>query len=951
MPMSPFFFPIQDYMDVVFFIYGLSFIAMALVILAQPREESRYELANLVWLLAVFGIIHGILEWMDLWTLIRGATLKLWKTIFLLLSFGFLFEFGRRLMQAVCKKMPSCPNFIGMLLGKPIYSLVALGFLVELLMVPDWMLATQIASRHFLGFTGSTLAGLGFLLFFKTAMSNGQDQRSPWQKKYFILAAIAFLLYGFMGGLVVPPADVFPANIVNYSWFLSTFQLPVQLFRAACAVMAAVAVGNILRIFHAEGRKKLQTALALADERSRELKQSEAQLREIAAAMGEALYVIDGKGRITFTNHEAQVLLGWTAEELLDQDAHRLFHFKKANNEPYPSEDCEIRKVVHSGQTYRSEEEVFWRKDGSRLDVAVCSKPLIREGVIVSSVTAFSDITERKKAESALKAAKGYAENLINTANAMVVELDVEGKVKVFNPAAEMITGYTLAELQGRNWFETIVPRDRYPEVWAMFERLPAGELLKRFENPILTKSGEERHIVWQNSEVRENGQIIGVVTFGIDITERKRAEEALRDQKEFLNAILESEPECVKVLSADGKLLQMNQAGLAMLEVDSIEEAQHEGLNGFILPEYHDAFSALSGRVFQGEPGTLKFPVKGARGTLRWLETHATPLRDAKGGVAALVGVTRDITERKRAEEALRESEEKFRLISTSAKDAIVIIGQAEEIAYWNPAAENIFGFKADEALGQNLHHLIAPPRHHDDSRCGFEHFSMSGEGALIGKTLEMTALRKNGEEFPIELSISAMRMEGKWQALGIIRDVTERKKTEEQIRQLAFYDALTNLPNRRMLIDRLRQTLAQAKRYQRAVAVMFLDLDRFKLINDTLGHDVGDELLKEVATRLNVCVRSGDTVSRQGGDEFVIVLAEVAHSQDAALVAEKILGMLAQPIFVNGHELQITTSIGIALFPVNGTDDAQELMKKADTAMYAAKEAGRNGYRFYQN
>ena len=551
----------------------------------------------------------------------------------------------------------------------------------------------------------------------------------------------------------------------------------------------------------------------------------------------------------------------------MNQDAHQLFHSKKANNEPYPSESCEIRRVVHSGQTYRSEEEVFWRKDGSRLDVAVCSKPLIREGKIVSSVTAFSDITVRKNAETALKAAKGYAENLINTANAMVVELDVEGKVKVFNPAAEMITGYTLAELQGRNWFETIVPRDRYPEVWAMFERLPAGELLKRFENPILTKSGEERHIVWQNSEVRENDQIIGLVTFGIDITERKRAEETLRDQKEFLNAILESEPECVKVLSADGKLLQMNQAGLAMLEVDSIEEAQHEGLIGFILPEYRDTFLALGRRVFRGKPGTLKFPVMGARGTLRWLETHATPLRDAKGGVVALVGVTRDITERKQAEEALRESEEKFRLISTSAKDAIVIIGPAEEITYWNPAAENIFGYMADEALGQNLHHLIAPPRHHDDSRRGFEHFSMSGEGVLIGKTLEMTALRKNGEEFSIELSISAMRMEGKWQALGIIRDITKRKKTEEQIRQLAFYDALTNLPNRRMLIDRLHQALAQAKRYQRAVAVMFLDLDRFKLINDTLGHDVGDELLKEVATRLNACVRSGDTVSRQGG------------------------------------------------------------------------------------
>jgi len=262
-----------------------------------------------------------------------------------------------------------------------------------------------------------------------------------------------------------------------------------------------------------------------------------------------------------------------------------------------------------------------------------------------------------------------------------------------------------------------------------------------------------------------------------------------------------------------------MNRAGLAMLEVDSIEEAPNEGLISFILPEYRDAFSALSGRVFRGEPGVLEFPIKGARGTLRWLETHSTPLRDAKGGVVASVSVARDIT---------------------------------------------------------------------------------------------------------------------------------ERKKAEAQIHQLAYYDFLTHLPNRRLLLDRLKQSLVQAKRYQRSVAVMFLDLDRFKLINDTLGHDVGDELLKAVATRLNACVRSGDTVARQGGDEFIIVLAEVAQPPDAALVAEKIIGTLRQPISVNGHELQITTSIGISLFPVNGTDDAQELMKKADTAMYAAKEAGRNGYQF---
>jgi diguanylate cyclase (GGDEF)-like protein/PAS domain S-box-containing protein len=328
---------------------------------------------------------------------------------------------------------------------------------------------------------------------------------------------------------------------------------------------------------------------------------------------------------------------------------------------------------------------------------------------------------------------------------------------------------------------------------------------------------------------------------------------------------------------------------------------------------------------------------------------TSSPIIRD--GGVRGSVAAFHDITPRLEAGKALRESEERFRLISTSAMDAMVIVDSAQEITYWNPAAEVIFGYPASEALGRNLHYLVAPLSHREAALRGFAQFLTTGTGPVIGKTFEISALRKDGGEFPVELSISAFRIKDQQHALGIVRDISERKRTEEQIRQLAYYDTLTNLPNRRMLLDRLAQSLTQAIRHQRSLAVMFLDLDRFKLINDALGHDVGDALLKVVATRLNASVRSGDTVSRQGGDEFVIILAEIAQPTDAALVAEKILATLSQPISLMGHELRITTSIGIAIYPVNGTDDMQELLKKADSAMYAVKEAGRNGYRFYHD
>jgi diguanylate cyclase (GGDEF)-like protein len=177
----------------------------------------------------------------------------------------------------------------------------------------------------------------------------------------------------------------------------------------------------------------------------------------------------------------------------------------------------------------------------------------------------------------------------------------------------------------------------------------------------------------------------------------------------------------------------------------------------------------------------------------------------------------------------------------------------------------------------------------------------------------------------------------------------VAQLRRSEEQVRQLAYYDALTELPNRRLLLDRIGQALTQARRHHYSMAVMFLDLDRFKHINDTLGHEAGDELLKQVALRWKACMRSGDTVCRSGGDEFIVVLPEITQPQDAALVAAKMVNALNEPVAVNEHRMHVTTSIGIAVYPVDGADDVQELMRKADTAMYAAKAQGRNRYCFY--
>jgi diguanylate cyclase (GGDEF)-like protein/PAS domain S-box-containing protein len=370
-----------------------------------------------------------------------------------------------------------------------------------------------------------------------------------------------------------------------------------------------------------------------------------------------------------------------------------------------------------------------------------------------------------------------------------------------------------------------------------------------------------------------------------------------------------------------------------------------------------------------------LVFPIRaGASGTV-WVRASAVPHLNRKGDFLGYLGVWTDITLSKQLENEARsyqdqleqqvelrtldlarktkelaESEEKFRLISSSANEGIIIIGPNGRVGYWNPAASKVFGYEESEVLDRDLHELLAPARNREDARHGFTQFCASGQGPLIGKMVEVMALRKSGEEFPVELSLSRLLLNGQWHALGVVRDISERRQAEVQIRQLAYYDTLTELPNRRLLLDRLGHALTQAKRHQYSLALMFLDLDHFKQINDDLGHDVGDELLKAVAKRLSVCVRRGDTVSRQGGDEFVVVLERIEQAEDASQVADKIIAAIKEPLEVDGHVLHVTVSLGIAIFQPDGEVGIQDLMKQADMAMYAAKQAGRNCWRYFE-
>jgi diguanylate cyclase (GGDEF)-like protein/PAS domain S-box-containing protein len=310
---------------------------------------------------------------------------------------------------------------------------------------------------------------------------------------------------------------------------------------------------------------------------------------------------------------------------------------------------------------------------------------------------------------------------------------------------------------------------------------------------------------------------------------------------------------------------------------------------------------------------------------------------------IAAAAHIAGIAIERRRDEEIIRASEERYRTVVSAARDVIYTLAPDGTLTSLNPAFEEITGWECAQWVGKPFMPLIHPD---DLSRALAEMKNiLGGQPARF----ELRVLTKSGGyvvgEFTATPLLRGGRIEG---ILGIARDITERKKAEETIRRLAYHDALTGLPNRALFEDRLKVALAQAHRNRQMLAVMFLDLDRFKLVNDTLGHGHGDLLLKSVARDLTELVREGDTVARVGGDEFTILLADIGSAEAATAVAGRILDRLKRPRVVEGHELRVTTSIGISLYPADGTD-AETLLRNADTAMYRAKDQGRDNYQCF--
>ncbi len=295
-----------------------------------------------------------------------------------------------------------------------------------------------------------------------------------------------------------------------------------------------------------------------------------------------------------------------------------------------------------------------------------------------------------------------------------------------------------------------------------------------------------------------------------------------------------------------------------------------------------------------------------------------------------------------------LQTSEQKFRAFAEAALDAMIVIDSSGFVQYWNPAAQRILGYSPEEAAGKRIHEWLAPERYHQAATVGMNRFLAVGGSNAFGHTQEFAALRKDGVEIPIELSVAPFQVAAEWCAIGILRDITARREAEQRIVWLARHDGLTSLPNRAVFISEIEQAILRYRRWGERFAVFYLDLDHFKDVNDTLGHRTGDLLLKQAAERLRGAIRNSDLIARFGGDEFAILTPQLSDATDAGILASKLVAEMSRPFLIAGSEVHTGTSIGIATCNHEDTD-AEALLAHADVALYRAKSEEGNTFRFF--
>ncbi|MFZ2540483.1 MAG: PAS domain S-box protein [Gallionella sp.] len=666
---------------------------------------------------------------------------------------------------------------------------------------------------------------------------------------------------------------------------------------------------------------------------------SEAGYQHLIKTTHDLVQSVGPDGKFTFVNNAWCAALGWSREEALELSFSQIIKSDQLAH-------CQnLFSELKQGRNFSHIEVTFIAKDGNEITVEGNLSSIFVDGAFAGTQSFFRNITERKRAEVELRERERQLSTLISNLPGLAYRCrnDADYTMEFVSDGIENLTGYPAEDfLQHRIPFGQLILPDDQEQVWeniqvALQKRQPY-ELTYR----IRTSSGAEKWVWEKGQGVRDDqGELTALEGFVTDITERKRAEQSLQKSEERFRATFELAAVGIAHVAPDGHWLRVNQK-LCDIVGYTRKELFMRTFQDITHPDDLDLDLSHMRKLLAGETSTYSMEKRyfHKNGEIVWINLTVALVRHADGNPDYFISVIENITARKRAETQLNLAAKVFE----QSGEAFLVTDADRNIVMVNHAFTDITGYSEAEVLGQNPRILSSGHQDQDFYRAMWD--AINTQGHWQGELLDR---RKDGSLYPKWLSISwVLDQQGKvTHYVGIFSDITQHKQDKEHIQRLAHFDLLTGLPNRVLLNDRVSHSLSMAQRSHTQLAVLFLDLDHFKNINDSLGHRIGDMLLVQVAQRLNSAIREEDTASRMGGDEFILVL-QSTDTDGVAHVAEKLLWSIAQPYQVEQHDLVITPSIGIAMFPADG-ENFDTLYQCADVAMYRAKHDGRNNFRFF--
>ena len=528
---------------------------------------------------------------------------------------------------------------------------------------------------------------------------------------------------------------------------------------------------------------------------------------------------------------------------------------------------------------------------------------------------------------------------IINSTDDAVISKTLEGVVTSWNPGAQRLFGYTAAEMVGKSLL-VLFPAGRLDEERFILEKIQAGERVDHFETQRVHKDGHLLHVSVSISPIHDSaGRVVGASKIARDISDRKRLETTAM----VYEAIVQSSDDAIIGKTLDGIITSWNHGAEVMFGYTAAEMLGQPITKIMPADRRHEIVDILE-KIRRGERiahfETLRLP---KNGELLDVSVTISPIIDKGGKVIGASKIARDITQSKHAFTRLQLTANVF----THTGEAIVITDPAGCILEVNAAFTRITGYSYEDVVGR-------PPTMFRSSRQGPEVYdnliqTLKAEGHCQG---EVWSRRKDGVAYAGLLIVSAVHDQKNQLTsyVALFADITPLREHQERLEHVAHYDPLTNLPNRLLLADRLQQAMVMSKRHRQSLAVLYLDLDGFKAVNDGHGHNVGDELLITMSQRMKAVLRESDTLARMGGDEFVVVQVDVTNSEDCFRLADRILQACAEPVLMDGAVLQVSASIGVTIYPSDEVD-ADQLMRHADQAMYEAKQAGKNRYYLFDS